>query len=145
MSGNAHRWSHIPRGSLQDNILSRSGRTSVGSPIRAVYLHRSPPDRCCRVSTHIFSKQCLVEIVMTGRNRCMYRVQTRSANQFHSLVECQSVFHIVAQSLQIAEGCMSFVAMIYFLGDTEFLQCQYTADTEQYLLFQTVFPVTAIQ
>ena len=40
---------------------------------------------------------------------------------------------------------MSFVAVINIFLDAQLLQRQNTADTQQNLLLQTVFPVTAIQ
>ena len=40
---------------------------------------------------------------------------------------------------------MTFVAVVHVFLDAQFLQGQHTADTEQDLLFQTVFPVTAIE
>ena len=40
---------------------------------------------------------------------------------------------------------MSFVTVINIFFDTQCLQCQHTADTQQDLLFQTVFPVTSVQ
>ena len=40
---------------------------------------------------------------------------------------------------------MTFVAMVNAFRDTELLQCQNTADTQQDLLLETILPVTAIE
>ena len=75
----------------------------------------------------------------------MNSIERRGANQFESLVECKTFLDVIAQTLQVAEGCVTFVAVIDILLDTEFLQQQNTTDTEQNLLLQTVLPVTTIE
>ena len=40
---------------------------------------------------------------------------------------------------------MSFIAVVHIFFDTQFLKGQHAADAQQIFLFQTVFPVTAIQ
>ena len=82
---------------------------------------------------------------MAGWHRSVYGIERRGANQFHGLVEGEATVDIVAQALQVAECGVALVAVIDVLGDAQFLQCEYAADTEQYFLLESVFPVAAIQ
>ena len=75
----------------------------------------------------------------------MYSIQRRCTHQFDSLIVRQTFCYIVTDTLNIDQCCMSFVTVINFFLDTQFLQCQDTTDTEQNFLFQTVFPVTTIK
>ena len=75
----------------------------------------------------------------------MNRIERRSANNFESLLECEAFLDIVNKTLEVAESCVSLVAMIYLLCDTELLQSEDTTDTEKDFLLQTVLPVTTIE
>ena len=97
------------------------------------------------ITTHILSEETLVEVVVTSGHRSVNSIKRRSAHELHSLVECQSALDIVAQTLQVAESCVTLVAVIYILLDTELLEQQHTTDTEQDFLLQTVLPVTTIE
>ena len=74
----------------------------------------------------------------------MASVQSARANHFLRLVERQTLCYQVNQALQTHQGCVTLVAMIYIFLDTEFLECQHTADTQHDLLFDTVLPVAAV-
>ena len=99
----------------------------------------------CRISAHVLAEEGLVEVVVTGGHRRMTGVETAGTHQFHSLVEGETFLDVVHQTLQVAECGMSLVTVIDILLDTEFLQCEHTADTQQDFLLQTVFPVATIQ
>ena len=75
----------------------------------------------------------------------MYGVERRSTNNLKSLLECETVLDIVNKTLEVAESCVSLVAMIYLLCDAELLQSEDTTDTEKNLLLETVLPVTTIE
>ena len=98
-----------------------------------------------RVATHIFAEKTLFKIVVTGGNGRVNRVKTTGTHQFECLIERQTFFDVVAQTLQVAECGVSFVAVIDVLLDAESLEQQHSADAEQNLLFQTIFPVAAIE
>ena len=99
----------------------------------------------CRVTTHVFTEQTFVEVVVTGRNRSMNCIKRRSANQLDSLIECQSGSYVVADTLNIDQCSVSFITMINVFFDAQCFQCQDTTDTQQDFLFQTVFPVATIK
>ena len=61
------------------------------------------------------------------------------------MVEGESFLDIVHKALEVAEGCVAFVTVIYLFLDAKFLQQQRTAYTEKYLLLETVFPVTTVE
>ena len=98
-----------------------------------------------RIAAHVFSEEAFVKVIVTGRNRSMYRIQRRGTNQFDSLIVGKAFGHVVADTLYVDEGCMTFVAMIDILLDTQFLQHQDTTDTQQNFLLQTVFPIAAVE
>ena len=75
----------------------------------------------------------------------MNGVKRRGTHQLHGLVEGKTAGHIVAQTLQVAEGCMTFVTVIYLLLYTQLLQSKNSANAQQDLLFQTVLPVATIK
>ena len=75
-----------------------------------------------RVATHVFTEKSFLEIVVTCRHRGMNSVQTAGTHQLQGLVECQSLFDVIAQTLQVAQCSMPFVAMVDILLDTQFLQ-----------------------
>ena len=101
--------------------------------------------QACRIVTHVLAEESLIEIVMSGRNRCVDSIQRRSTDKLHSLVECQATIYIVDQTLEIAESSMSFIAMVDLLLDAKFLQRQNTANTQENLLLQTILPVATIE
>jgi hypothetical protein len=75
----------------------------------------------------------------------VYGIERRSAYYLKSLLECETVLDIVNKTLEVAESCVSLVAMIYLLCDAELLQSEDTTDTEKNLLLETVLPVTTIE
>ena len=75
----------------------------------------------------------------------MNRIERRSTNELHSLVECKTLVDIIAQTLQVAECGVALVTVIDILLDAKLLQQQHTTDTKQNLLLQTVLPVTTIE
>ena len=98
------------------------------------------------VGAHILAEESLFKVVMTGRHGSMHGVKTAGTHQFESLVEVQAVlFDVVTQALQVAESGVTLITMIDILLDAQLLQQQHTADTEQNLLLETVFPVTAVK
>ena len=54
-----------------------------------------------RITSHIFTKQSFIKIVVTCRNRSMNSIKRRSTNQLDSLIECQSRSYIVTDTLNI--------------------------------------------
>ena len=98
-----------------------------------------------RISTHVLAKQCFVKIIVSCRNWRVACVETGSPDKFQRLIECQSLLYIVAQTLQVAQCRMPFVAMIYIFLNAKFLQHKHTANAKKYLLLESVFPVAAIQ
>ena len=98
-----------------------------------------------RISTHVLSEETFIEVVVSGGNGRVYGVERRSAYEFDGLVERESAFHIVADTLYVDKGCMSFVAVVYVFADAQTLECQHTADTQQDFLFEAVFPVATIK
>ena len=72
-------------------------------------------------------------------------IESRSAYELKSLIECESLLDIIHESLEVAEGSMSLVAVIDILLYAELLESEHTTDTEENLLLETVFPVTAIE
>ena len=97
------------------------------------------------IATHILAEELLVEVVVTSWYRSVAGIQTAGTYQLESLVEGESLMDIVYQTLQVAECCVSLVAMIDILLDAKTLQQQHTTDTEQDLLLQTVLPVATIE
>ena len=98
------------------------------------------------IATHVLTEESLVEVVMTSWHWSMNSIERRSANQLESLVEVQAILlDVVAETLQVAESCMTLIAVIDILLDTHLLQCEHTTDTEQNLLLQTVLPVTTVE
>ena len=98
------------------------------------------------IATHVLAEESLVEVVVTSWYWSVNSIERRSANQLESLVEVQAILlDIVAETLQVAESCMTLVAVINLLLDTHLLQCEHTTDTEQNLLLQTVLPVTTVE
>ena len=132
------------------SVASEYGHTETFALIArivAAEVHKVVPSdtHLRRIATHVLTEETFVKVVVTGRNRGMYGVQRRSAHQLDSLVISQTFGHVVADTLYVNQRCVSFVTMIYIFLDTQFLQSKNTTDTQQYFLFQTVFPVTAIQ
>ena len=97
------------------------------------------------VTTHIFSKESFVKIVVTCRNGRVHGVERRGAHQFQGLVEGESFGHVIAQTLQVAERGMPLVAVINVFLDAQFLQRQDAADAQQNLLLETILPIAAIE
>ena len=97
------------------------------------------------IAAHIFAEELLVEIVMSGRHRRMNGIERRCSHQFHGLVERHALAHIVAETLQVAQGGMSLVAVVNLLLDAQFLQGEHTTDTQQDFLLQTVLPVATVE
>ena len=75
----------------------------------------------------------------------MNGVQATGTYQLHSLIEGKTLIDIVAETLEIAQGSMTLVAMIDILLDAQFVEQQHTTDTKQNLLLETVLPVTAVE
>ena len=75
----------------------------------------------------------------------MNGVERGGANEFESLVEGESAFHVFSEALHVAEGGVTFVAVVNVLLDAEFVECEHTADAEEIFLLDAVFPVTAIE
>ena len=98
-----------------------------------------------RITSHIFTKQSFIKIVVTCRNRSMNSIKRRSTNQLDSLIECQSRSYIVTDTLNINQCSMSLITVIDIFLDTQCFQSQDTTDTQQDFLLQTVFPITAIK
>ena len=96
--------------------------------------------------THVLAEERLVEVVVTGRYRRVYRIERRSTHYLEGFAEFQMfVLYIVYQPLYIQQGSMALVAVVEIGLDTQLVQHQGTADTQQILLFHTVFPVTAVE
>ncbi len=94
----------------------------------------------------IFVGETFVEIVVTGGHGSVHGVESRSAHQLESGVEVETLLlHIVGKTLEVEKCGVAFVCVIYLRLDAEFLEREHTADTEQILLLDTVFPVTAIE
>ena len=53
--------------------------------------------------------------------------------------------NIIDQTLKVKQCGMAFVAVVKFGSDTEFFQHDYSADTEEILLLDTVLPITPIK
>ena len=98
-----------------------------------------------RITTHVFTEQTFIKVIVSSRNRSMYSVKRRSTNHFQCFIECHAAFYEITQTLYVAQSSMSFVTVVYVFLDTQLLQQQHTADTQQNFLFQTIFPVTTIQ
>ena len=76
----------------------------------------------------------------------MTGVKTACTDKFDGLVEGEAVFlDIVNQPLEVAECCMSFVAVIDVFLDSKLLQQQHTTDTKENLLLESVLPVATIE
>ena len=75
----------------------------------------------------------------------MNSIERRSTDNLKSLLESETFLDIVNKTLEVAESCVSLVAMIYLLCDAELLQSEDTTDTEKDFLLQTVLPVTTIE
>ncbi len=82
---------------------------------------------------------------MAGRYRSVYGVERRGTNQFECLVECKAALYVIDETLEVAQCSMALVAVVDIFLYTKFLQRENTADTEQYLLLQAVFVVSAIE
>ena len=82
---------------------------------------------------------------MTSGDWRVDSIERRGTNKFQCLIERQAALNIVAQALQIAQGCMALVAVIDVFLDAQFLQQQHTTDAEQDFLLQTVLPVATIE
>ena len=120
----------------------------VGIGVLAAHVHKVIPADAefCGILAHVFAKQTFVEVVMTGRDRGVNGVQRRSAYKFEGHIEIKTVLlNIVYQTLQVQQCSMSFVAVVQLAVDSKFLKHQYTADTEEIFLLDTVFPITAIE
>ena len=52
---------------------------------------------------------------------------------------------IVDKTLEVAESCMTLVAMVDVLLDAELLKCEYTTDAKENLLLQAVLVVATIE
>ena len=75
----------------------------------------------------------------------MYGINRRRPHHLQCLVDTKFiVLDVVYQTLKIDQSGVSFVAMIHILLDTKSLQSEYTAYSEHYLLFETIFVVAAI-
>ena len=61
------------------------------------------------------------------------------------MVEGETFADIINETLDIAEGCMAFVAMVNILFDTELLEKQHAADAKEDLLLETILPVATIE
>ena len=97
------------------------------------------------IAAHVLAEETFVEVVVTCRHWSMYGVERRSLHQFQGFVERETFLHVVAQTLQVAEGCVTFVAVVDIFLDAEFLQQQHTTNTEQDFLLQAVLPVATIE
>ena len=98
------------------------------------------------IAAHVLAEESLVEVVVAGGHGGMHGVEAAGAHQLKGLVEGEAVLlDIVAQTLQVAESCVTLVAVVDILLDAQLLQQQHTTDTQQNLLLQTVLPVTAIE
>ena len=98
-----------------------------------------------RIATHILAEESLVEIVVTSGNGSVDGVKRRGAYQLHGLVEGEAALNVVAQTLKVAEGSVTLVAMVDVFLDAQLLEHEHTTDTEQDLLLQTVLPVATIE
>ena len=75
----------------------------------------------------------------------MAGIERRCAHHFQCFRNVQSALYIIDQTLHVDQCGMSFVAVVNLFGDAQFFQHQHTADTEHNLLFQTIFPIAAIE
>ena len=97
------------------------------------------------ITAHVLREQLLVEVVVTSGNGSVNGVERAYANQLESLGEAETFLNVVNQALYVAQSCVTLVAVVNVLLDTELLEQQNTTDTEQDLLLQTVLPVTTIK
>lgn len=76
----------------------------------------------------------------------MGRKQRRRADNLQRFGESQAAAqHQIADTFQAEERRMSFVAMGNILRNMQRLKRPHPADTQQNFLFETVFPVSAVQ
>ena len=97
------------------------------------------------IATHVFAKEGLIEVVVASGHWRVDSVERRSTHQLQCLVEGKTLLHIVAQTLQVAEGSVAFVAVVNVFLDTELLEHEHTADAKEDLLLQAVFPIATIK
>ena len=70
-----------------------------------------------RIATHILAEETFVEIVVTSGNGSMDCIERRGTNKLDSLIEAQTLLDIITQTLQVAKGSMTLVAMVYIFLD----------------------------
>ena len=99
----------------------------------------------CGELAHVFAEEAFVEIVVAGGHGGVDSVERRSTDELEGFTEVESALDVVYESLHVAEGGMTFVAVIDVFFDAEFLQGEHTTDAEQVFLLDAVFPVAAIE
>ena len=93
----------------------------------------------------IFVEETFIEIVVTGRHGRVYGVERRGTHEFEGFVERKAALHEVYETLHVAKGGVALVAVVNVFLNAELLQGEHTADTEEVLLLDTVFPVAAVE
>ena len=131
-------------------IQSESTHTELLVRTRVLATHVDellPTDtQLARELAHIATEQTFVEVVVSGRNRRMNRIERRSADNFQCLIESQTfLLDIINQTLRVDQGSMPLVAVINLLADTQLVQHHDTADTQEILLLHAVFPVATVE
>ena len=108
---------------LLRSIASKNRHTETFALVTGIVtsqIHQVVPSdtHFSRITTHIFTKQTFIEIVVTGRNRSVNRIKRRSTNQLDSLIESQSGSYIITDALNIDQCSVSLVTMINIFLDT---------------------------
>ena len=92
--------------------------------VRTSHTHELVPcdTKSLRIATHILTEEAFLEIIVTCRNRSMDSIESTGTYQLEGLVERQSLFDIVTQTLQITQSSMTLVTMVYILLNAQLLQ-----------------------
>ena len=98
-----------------------------------------------RITAHILAKETFVEIVVSCRYGSVNSIERRGTHQLQSLGETLTLTYEIYQALNVAQGSMTLITVIHILLDAKLLQHQHTADTEQNLLLEAVFPITSVE
>ena len=94
---------------------------------------------------HVLAEQRFVEIVVSGRDRSVYRIERRRTHQLHRLCESQPLVDVIAQSLDVNQCGVPFVAVIDLLSDAQRFECHHASYSEQNLLLEPVFIVASVE
>ena len=97
------------------------------------------------IVTHILREERLIEVVVTGRYRCVAGVETGGAYQLQRLIEVETALYHMRHTLQPHKGSVTLIGMVDIGLDAEETKHLDTTDAEHILLFHTILPVTAIE